>query len=158
MDPIQSPPLCSVSPHAGLSFVQRRKLLWARQQSDRRFPAAEASRPCLRLLTSIANIHDYLFSYVISARLDWPAVAFFPPPVTNRSVNSATIQTNTGRPPQEPPGTQQAAAAQRSRSRGGDFMDFSASLTIYELPLHVIYTGLMAVLFGAQTQCGDPLG
>jgi len=35
---------------------------------------------------------------------------------------------------------------------------FFASLTIYKLPLHVIYTGLMVMLFRTQTPCRDPLG
>lgn len=36
---------------------------------------------------------------------------------------------------------------------------FFASLTIYELPLHVIYTGLMVMPFRAETlRRGDPLG
>lgn len=37
-------------------------------------------------------------------------------------------------------------------------MDFFASLTIYKLPLRVIYTGLMVMLFKAQTACRDLLG
>ncbi len=29
VDPIQTPPLCSISSHAGLQFVRRSELLWA---------------------------------------------------------------------------------------------------------------------------------
>lgn len=51
----------------------------------------------------------------------------------------------------------QPAAAQHREPRE-QLHGFFASLTIYELPLLVIYTGLMIRLFKAQTPCRDLQG
>lgn len=60
--------------------------------------------------------------------------------------------------PQDPPGNVATGSSAALREPGERLHGFFASLTIYELPLHVIYTGLMVMLFRAQTPCRDPLG
>lgn len=60
--------------------------------------------------------------------------------------------------PQDPPGNVATGSSAVLREPRERLHGFFASLTIYELPLHVIYTGLMVMLFRAQTPCRDPLG
>lgn len=160
VDPIQNPPLCSISRHAGLQFVRRSELLWAQQQSAHHLFAAEALRSCLLLSTCIANTHNYL--EVCDISLPWITRCGVLPPVTNRSVNSSRRRQwfkLTPGAPQDPPGNVATGSSSTALRKPGERLHgFFASLTIYELPLHVIYTGLMVMLFGAQTPCRDPLG
>lgn len=58
-----------------------------------------------------------------------------------------------------PPGTKSASVCRLGpKQRESLHGFFFASLSIYELPLHVIYTGLMIMLFIAETASRDPLG
>lgn len=65
------------------------------------------------------------------------------------------IQSNT---PAEPQGNSAASSSVVLPESGDPLHGFFASLTIYELPLQVIYTGLMVMLFRAQTPRRAPLG